>query len=785
MKVKYLLLLSLLVISATAYAQPQVVPPFHSYLENGIYVFDDELKIKRTELFTFYKTQFGLTDDDQMVLDEEQFIEPTDPNDEFASGSTQARYRQYHKGFLVETRQLNVVSKCGVVLMVSGSIIPGMTINENNTISEASALQEALDAVNPPAGFLWQDAEFEGSLISAKRTDYETDSTGYDSTLTYYPKGQMLVAQVAVNSNPQQEYALCWKFNIAYLKLDTTATGVDTSVAHQIVYVDAHNGIVYNEYNPDRSAFYTNGNVSTPYNGTVGIETRTCTFCSNYTLTDHRSIFGFDYKNNGGQIVNSCSNCYPDKYVVKAGNNNWVTATEKSQASPYWCIERAYDYFLNKQGIHSGNQMDIWVNSNNAKSKGGIYWTENLYYGQQHDQIEIAPDGFNGVSSYAALDVMGHEFTHAKIRRSSNVGVGTYGEPQAIQEGFCDIFGFLIETWDRGWADWHIGEQIGQGRGMHTPSIDSPPSSNYYQDVNWYNSVPYSMSGPLRKWFTHLSQGEWNWTPAYSGVGLTTAERLAFITMYWWLWQGSDYHHLRNQSLAVADIHFGGICQPVWRKVLRAWNDVGVFGAPTPCNPWRLSGTRVVTADQLIPGSTQPVKFAVRSNFGVDELPFETRVLSCTWHLPPGWTGTFSPDNMEFILNNVPNFNSQAVKVDVTYEENGTPQTRTFSHILHFSDDCSPGSMARMAAYAPAVIMGEKAVSVYPNPTTGQLTVVLPGDDDNINAELVDITGRRLFSATVHGGINQLNLPELPNGVYLLKINGHRLQHTERVTIQR
>lgn len=57
-------------------------------------------------------------------------------------------------------------------------------------------------------------------------------------------------------------------------------------------------------------------------------------------------------------------------------------------------------------------------------------------------------------------------------------------------------------------------------------------------------------------------------------------------------------------------------------------------------------------------------------------------------------------------------------------------------------------------------------MSIYPNPTKGTFTLKT---DDNSNANVYDQTGKLVKSLEVKKGINELNITEFPNGIYILK----------------
>lgn len=86
---------------------------FSNYYHDDAYIFDDDLKVMRSDLFTTYKSQFNLGMDDEMELkDEGEII--LDGNGDVR---TMARYIQKYKGYPVEGKMMNVTSKCGVVFI--------------------------------------------------------------------------------------------------------------------------------------------------------------------------------------------------------------------------------------------------------------------------------------------------------------------------------------------------------------------------------------------------------------------------------------------------------------------------------------------------------------------------------------------------------------------------------------------------------------------------------------------------------------------------------------------
>lgn len=93
---RILLLLCAVILGNSLQAQPT----FSTYYKDSTYVFDDTIKLLKSDIFTTYKSQFGLTDDDEMVLDNEAYLKPDSANT-IDHGSVVSRYKQYYKGFIL------------------------------------------------------------------------------------------------------------------------------------------------------------------------------------------------------------------------------------------------------------------------------------------------------------------------------------------------------------------------------------------------------------------------------------------------------------------------------------------------------------------------------------------------------------------------------------------------------------------------------------------------------------------------------------------------------------
>ena len=62
-------------------------------------------------------------------------------------------------------------------------------------------------------------------------------------------------------------------------------------------------------------------------------------------------------------------------------------------------------------------------------------------------------------------------------------------------------------------------------------------------------------------------------------------------------------------------------------------------------------------------------------------------------------------------------------------------------------------------------------VNIFPNPATEYINVQIMGEQQDFNAEVIDMYGRVIAGISMSGNYAQLNVNQLPSGNYLLKIS--------------
>lgn len=151
---------------------------------------------------------------------------------------------------------------------------------------------------------------------------------------------------------------------------------------------------------------------------------------------------------------------------------------EKTAVSAHTNMETVYDFYLNVLNRKSfdGNGASVKVSYDYGNQYRNAFWSS--------DYQQMV---FGDLGNYAAaLDVAGHEFTHAVINYVVGDGANTTltyeGESGALNESYADIMGCLIEN-KSGEDRWELGEDSDSAiRSLAKPSKYQQPEdySNQY-----------------------------------------------------------------------------------------------------------------------------------------------------------------------------------------------------------------------------------------------------------------------------------------------------------------
>ncbi len=551
---KILLLSAILGLAVTGFAftppdrpgDPFPVRETIFYAKNGNpdwLVIREGVHITANDLVRSYKTDLGLTDQDELVLYR------TDKDD---AGFVHYRYRQYNRGIKVEGAELLIHEQNGFVQTLNGKLVRGLLSDAQASLTAGDAVQLALAHVQADR-YMWEDAKATAMLRHIRK----------DPQATFYPQPELVLADISFEQNPLH-CRLAWSM-VVYAEIPHS---------RKQVFVDAATGEIIGEIETmcDQN---TPGTAETKYSGTRTI------------ITDSldANLFRLVETTRGGGI---------ETYNMKEGtdydlavdftddDNFWnnVNADQDEAATDvHWGAEMTFDYYKtnhNYEGI-DGNNMPLIGYVHYDKSWSNARWTG--------DWAVFGDGNGNNWSALTAVDVVAHEFTHGVT--GNNAKLKYQNESGALNESFSDIFGTAIEFWaEPEQGDWLIGEDIisdGTLRDMSDPKVDQNPDTykgEYWATGSADNGGVHTNSGVQNHWFYLLSDGgsgenDKSDTFSVSGVGIDTAAAIAFRNLRYYLVETSIYSDAREGSIQAAEDLYG-ICSTPVTETAKAWYAVGV-----------------------------------------------------------------------------------------------------------------------------------------------------------------------------------------------------------------
>jgi Zn-dependent metalloprotease len=502
---------------------------------------------QKTEAVELIQKKFNKNTDEQL----KSVSEETD-----AKGNVHERYQHYYKGIKVEHGIVTAHSKGGMLTSISGNYPDISTVNMNASLTEAQALQKALDIVQAKK-YRWEDSSAEARLKNQKA----------DPTATYYPKAELVICKISTPGNSRVgSYTLAYRMEIY----------ASDPISRTWFYVDANDGSIVMRDEIIKHA-NTIGTAATRYSGTRTINTEQ--IGSSYYLHDNTRGTGiFTYNVD----VNNDAHEF-----IADDDDNWTVAEYHDGASDdgaldaHWGAMMTYDYWKIKHGRDSydglGGRLNGYVHFGQASSTENAFWSgSEMFYG-------------GTANPFTSLDICGHEIGHGITQYTT--GLVYSFESGALNEGFSDIWGACVEyyaapakqTWILGEDIYSTGNYI---RSMSNPNARSQPDT--YLGTYWYNGYGdnggvHTNSGVINFWFYLLSiggSGTNDNANAYAVTGITMdkAAEIAYQARFY-LTPTAQYPDARNATIQAAIDLYGAGSNEV-TQVQNAWFAVGLYANP-------------------------------------------------------------------------------------------------------------------------------------------------------------------------------------------------------------
>jgi len=514
-------------------------------------------------------------------------------------GFTRQFYEQRYKGIKVHHGLYGVHSRDGKIEYIGGEYKKVKNVIVVPSLSEKQALQKALDYIHA-SKYKWENQNEEKFIKFFKS----------DSAATYYPKGELLICKDVLKTD--SIYRLSYVFDIFS----------ESPFSHKRYYVDAITGDMLNM---DDLIFDSNttGTAATRYSGSQSITTDSYT--NGYRLRETRNGVRVETYNMN-RTTNYVNTDFSDN------DNNW-TATEYNNTNfdnaaldAHWGLEHVYDYWntvmlrnsLDNQGVPLLNYVHANLVDMGYSSNDNAFWDgQRMTFG----------DGQYTMNPVVALDIVAHETGHGIMTYTAGFGIS--GENGALNEGFSDIWGAVIENWvtPNNTNNWLIGEQIMKD-GTYLRSLSNPKSKNNpdtYHGTYWdSNGEVHKNSTVMSHWFYLLSQGgsgtnDLNNSYSVYGIGIDIAAKIVYQAQNVELrnYPTAQYIDVMTQTIrAATDIY--GVNSFEVMQVQNAWYAVGLGTLPTQISlsgPSTLCTTGTYTISNLPAGVT--VQWNVSNNLQI------------------------------------------------------------------------------------------------------------------------------------------------------------------------
>ncbi|MBW9158417.1 MULTISPECIES: M4 family metallopeptidase [Clostridium] len=327
--------------------------------------------------------------------------------------------------------------------------------------------------------------------LDSDKLDYTTNKV--DATTNEVVKDNLAVKsnKVIYNSEPVSvPYLYNYKGQWQAVQL-VTLQFMGPKPGNWKIFVNAETGNVIDSFNAiDNSAATGTG---------VGVNGQTRNLNLDYTnskysltdLTKGASIYTYS-------MDNSTNDENLPGTLATDTDNNFNSAVQGAAVDAHYNIGLVYDFYKNNFNRNSFDNAGATIKSSvhYGSNYNNAYWNGvQMVYGDG--------DGSRFKALSAALDVVGHEFTHAVTEKTANLEYRS--QSGALNESMSDVFGYLIEG---DVSDWQMGEDC------YTPNTPGDALRDLKNPTLY--GQPDNMSAYVTK--PETQAGDWGGVHTNSGI---------------------------------------------------------------------------------------------------------------------------------------------------------------------------------------------------------------------------------------------------------------------------
>ncbi|MEL6255854.1 MAG: M4 family metallopeptidase, partial [Bacteroidota bacterium] len=726
---RIILLLYLCACSSCMFAQ---LEDHLSYAEGGYYEFSEDSEISPEGFFEKFAPELGLGKEDEMRI----FRQNEDD-----LGNLHIIYQRFYKGIKVEGNTFALHTKNGIVFSANGKLTDKLSGSTLPRLSEQEARDLAIRSVNSEL-FAWESAEWEESLRIEE-----------GSEASYFPQGELLI----VKEEAANRYRLAWKFEIKSL----------LPYESWDIIISAKSGQILDKI---PRIFHCNsyrGSASTLYNGLQSLELKDRFFARGFYLEDcTRDIETRVYQHSNLTPRAGVPGAWSNIPKVDYGYANWGT-NHQIESSAQWAAEKSWDYLdrkLNWQGLDgNGRRMRILTQVYNFR--GGRSAIDSIARFDADKEVVLLGalgTNTNNRRDLVSLQIVGHELFHSVVINTANLTIK--GESGSLHEGYCDLFGLMLDKSIRGQVDWNHGSDVSNNpqriRAWESPNDFEDPAmvgDDFYRtqncgqaNVNNNFCWVHENSTILGRCFNLLSgSSRPNQNGVFvPGIGIEKAFDIAWRALkYGYLSKDTKFQDARAAWTLVARQLYGK-CSSEAYSVKMAWAAVGIGSKQNLCT--ELQGAKTLLD---CPGQSSLGNFMAIAPVGSQ----------IQWLVPTNWDYQISGrDGQNFKLISLPSgVNSGNVRARVVYRSSIATDQLNFT--------TRPCLQHQREGTINSVLL-------YPNPAGNFVILKVEEELLGANLSLYNSKGLEVLSSRQELRLNKISLEDISPGIYFFNLSkGGRL----------
>ncbi|ERI92596.1 bacillolysin family protein [Clostridiales bacterium oral taxon 876 str. F0540] len=264
--------------------------------------------------------------------------------------------------------------------------------------------------------------------------------------------------------------------------------------------------------------------------------------------------------------------------MVSDTDNNFNSSSQFDAVDVHYNTALVYNFYKNNFNRNSFDNNGTTLKST-VLARDPQYPNEPLDNAFWNGSQMVYGDGsgtyFKHIGS--ALDVVGHEFTHAITDRTANLAYEN--QSGALNESFSDVFGYFIEGQPN---DWLMGEDVytPETSGDALRSLADPTLYNQPAHMNQYQNLPNTQAGDWGG--VHTNSGIPNkafYIAATSINDNAKLQQVYYRALTQYLTQYSQFVDARNALVQAANDLYPGTT--IAQSISDAFAQVGI-GASTP-----------------------------------------------------------------------------------------------------------------------------------------------------------------------------------------------------------